>query len=205
MNTALLLLIQLAGAGARGVNWYVASGNVAGNAALVAAHGDALTGAYLCCNLFTFMPNGSFAARFPPATTAAQIAVFTSQNVEPWVVGGVAEAAVHSGAWAAGLADAARVAADLLKEGVEGIIIDYEPVKNYTNAHAAAYAAFLGAFAAAITPLRVGMDIADWSILGPDYWPHYEGIGVSRFTSMTPTYVLRAQRCARPQRPQLRP
>jgi hypothetical protein len=202
MLLSALLFLQLAGAGARGVNWYVSSGNVAGNAALVAAHGDALTGAYLCCNLYTFLPNGSFAARFPPTTTAAQISVFTSQNVETWAVGGVAEAAIHSGAWAAGLADAARVAADLLTEGVEGIIMDYEPVKNYTQAHAIAYAAFLGAFAAAIAPLRVGMDIADWSILGPEYWNYYEGIGVSRFTSMTPTY---APRRARPLRPQLRP
>jgi mercuric resistance transcriptional repressor protein MerD len=68
--------------------------------------------------------------------------------------------------------------------------VDYEPVTNYTDAHAAAYAAFLGALCAALrsTGRRCGMDIAGWTILGPRFWQHYVSAGVQRFTSMTPTY-----------------
>jgi len=59
---------------------------------------------------------------------------------------------------------------------------------SYPQAHAAALGAFLGALSAAVAPLRVGMDIAGWGILSEKFWPHFSGIGVSRFTSMTPTY-----------------
>jgi hypothetical protein len=188
MRAASALVAALfASCDARGVNWYVASGNVAGNAALVAS-GAPLTGAYLCCGFFAFAPDGSFSLRSSAADWRAQAAVFTRAAAETWAVGSVAEAAVHSGAWAAGLPAAARAAADLLAAGLEGVIVDYEPADNYTQAHAAAYGAFLGALAGAVAPLRVGIDVADWGILGPAFWPAYSGVGVSRFTSMTPTY-----------------
>lgn len=189
MHLAIVVSLLVASADARGVNWYVASGNTAGNAALLAQHGNSITGAYLCCNLFSFAANGSFAARYSPSDTAAQAAVFTSQNVdEVWAVSGVDEKAIHSGAWAAGLAEAARVSQTLLSDGLLGLIIDYEPADNYTQAHAVAYGEFLGALSAAIAPLRVGMDIAGWGVLGKPFWPQFAGRGVSRFTSMTPTY-----------------
>jgi hypothetical protein len=157
-----------------------------GNAALIAAHGDVVQGAYLCCNFVSFAANGTFQP--PPPAAAADIAVLTSASVEAWAVGGVAEAAVHSGAWAAGLGAAAAASQALLQQGLMGILIDYEPVSNYSDAHAQAYGEFLGALSAAIAPLRVGMDLASWGILGFAFWPQYVGRGVSRFTSMTPTY-----------------
>jgi hypothetical protein len=177
-------------ADARGVNWYVSSSNIAGNSAFLDSHGDALTGAYLCCNFVSFAANGSFSTRFTPAESAAQIAVFSSRNVdELWAVSGVSEAAIHSGSWQAGLADAAVTAQALLADGLMGLILDYEPADNYTQAHADAFGRFLGALSTAIAPLRVGMDIASWGILGAAFWPQYAGRGVSRYTSMTPTFV----------------
>jgi len=121
---------------ARGVNWYVASSNIEGNTALLSAHGASVSGAYLCCNFAGFTANGSFTQRFSDAASAAQIAVFAGANAEVWAVGGVDEAAVHSGAWAAGLPAAARAAPRLLAAGLEGIIIDYEPADNYTDVSA---------------------------------------------------------------------
>jgi hypothetical protein len=184
----LSLLLGAPPAASRGVNWYVASSNLKGNANLLATHGDAISGAYLCCNFFSFAQNGSYSERFAPAASAAQIDLFTSANMEAWAVGGVDEAAIKSGAWKAGLADAARASARFLASGLMGVIIDYEPADNYTAEHAAAYARFLGALSTAVAPLRVGMDIAGWGILGARFWSAYAGIGVSRFTSMTPTY-----------------
>ena len=98
---------------------------------------------------------------------------------------------MHSGAWVGGLAAAAAALAPLAKSGLTGLVVDYEPVDNYTAAHATAFASYLSALAAALKPLglSVGMDIAGWTILAPDFWPIYLAAGgVSRFTSMTPTY-----------------
>ena len=183
---ALLLPLLLASTSARAINWYLSAGNAQSNAALLAAHADVVQGAYLCCNFVSFAANGTFLP--PPPTAAADIAVFTGAAVEAWAVGGVAEAAVHSGAWAAGLGAAAAASKALLQQGLMGILIDYEPADDYSEAHAEAYGAFLGALSAAIAPLRVGMDIAGWGLLAPRFWPHFLGRGVSRFTSMTPTY-----------------
>ena len=181
-----LLALPLYSVNARSINWYLSAGNTEGNARLIATHGDVIQGAYLCCNFVSFTSNGTFLP--PPPSAAADIAVLTGAAVEAWAVGGVAEAAVHSGAWAAGLDAAAAAAAVLLRQGLMGILIDYEPVSNYSDAHAQAYGDFLGALSAAIAPLRVGMDIAGWGLLSAKFWPHYQGRGVSRFTSMTPTY-----------------
>jgi hypothetical protein len=186
LTGALLGLSSWRGAGT-GVNWYVNT-NLAGNNAFLLAHADVISGAYLCCGEFSFSSNGSFVAAHSAADTAAAIGVFTSRDVETWAMAGVAEAAIHSGAWASGLAAAQAASPRLLAAGLAGLLFDYEPSDNYTAAHAEAYGQFLGAVGAAIAPLRVGMDIAGWGILGPQFWPHYLQRGVSRFTSMTPTY-----------------
>jgi hypothetical protein len=159
-----------------------------GNAAFLHAHGDALTGGYLCCNFVSFAANGTFLLRFSEADSFSQISVFTARNLETWAVGGVDENSIHSRSWEAGLAAAKAESALLLKAGLMGIIMDYEPADNYTAPHAAAYGDFLEALARAVSPLRVGIDIAAWGILGPSFWPLYANRGVSRFTSMTPTY-----------------
>jgi hypothetical protein len=183
MLSGLLLAALLAPAHGASVNWYVNT-NDAGNAAFLAAHADVISGAYLCCNLISFNATGDYVARdFTPS-----IAVFTARSVETWALAGVDAAAVHSGAWARGLAAATAAAQGLLAAGLAGLIVDYEPSSDYSPAHAEAYGAFLGNLSAAIAPLRVGMDVAGWGILGPAFWPHYLQRGVSRFTSMTPTY-----------------
>ena len=190
MLRAVILLLGCApfSATARGVNWYLNTG-IEGNTAFLAAHADVISGAYLCCNFLSIAANGSFASHFNASAAAAEIAVFAPRAVEAWAVGGIDEAAVHSGAWRAGLPALAAAGAGYLAAGLEGVIFDYEPSKNYTQAHAAAYAAFLGAAADALAPLRVGMDIAGWGILGPAFWPNYlQYRGISRYTSMTPTY-----------------
>ena len=53
-----------------------------------------------------------------------------------------------------------------------------------------AFARFLTAAAAAVHAVggEMGMNIADWTILGPGYWHLYRNTGVDIFASMTPTY-----------------
>jgi len=174
----------------RRVNWYLSSSETANNAALIALHGDAITGAYLCCGFGGIAANGSWASQ-TTARALSEMAPITAAAREVWEVSGVAEAAVHSGAWRAGGLDAAAAAlAPLAAAGLRGIIVDYEPASNYTVQHAAAYGMYLGALAAALAPLglAVGADIASWGILGPKFWPQYVGRGLVTLTSMTPTY-----------------
>jgi hypothetical protein len=75
---------------------------------------------------------------------------------------------------------------------LDGVMSDYEPLDESLE-HAQAYARFL---AAAVTALHripgrrreMGMNIADWTILGPGYWSLYMGAGVDFMGSMSPTY-----------------
>ncbi len=172
----------------RQVHWYVSEGNTVGNAAFLAAHGAAATGGLLCCGFGGFNATGGWAMRAPVATYLTYADVFTSTGRDAWAVVGVAEAAVHSGAWRAGLPAATAASAALAAGGLAGFIVDYEPEANYTMAHAQAYGEFLGALAAAAAPLKVGMDIAGWGVLKAEFWPAFLGRGLARFTSMTPTY-----------------
>ena len=177
----------------REVNWYVSSGQIANNAALVRDHRASITGAYLCCGFGSFAANGSWHS-MGSAAALAQMTPFTAASppLDAWMVSGVSIEAVFSGAWALpGGIDAAVAALTPLKAGgLRGLIIDYEPVTNYTDDHARRFGAFLAGLAKALTPLglEVGVDIADWTILSPHYWPFYAPTGVTRFTSMTPTY-----------------
>jgi len=177
-------------ASANEVNWYLRAGDIGGNAQLIAEHGSALSGVYLCCGLMNFAANGTFSMPYSIPETAAQIDVVTAANRTVWMVGSVDEAAVNTGSWSAGLLAVAAAGRVLAADGLDGLIIDYEPMDNFTQAHAAAFGAFLGALATALAPtgLRVGMDIAYWGILGKSFWPNYLGRGITRFTSMTPTY-----------------
>lgn len=181
----------LASAKRRGVNWYLSAGQIASNAALVAAHGSAISGAYLCCGFGGIGADGSWSS-VPAATALAQQAPLTAAAPprEVWHVAGVSEAAVHSGAWLRGLPAAAAALAPLAAAGLRGLVVDYEPSDNYTQAHARAYGGFLGGLVSALAPLNlsVGMDIAGWGVLGAEFWPEYSGRGLARFTSMTPTY-----------------
>ena len=158
---------------------------------LVADHGDAISGAYLCCGFGGIGADGSWAS-VPTATALAQQAPLTAAAPprEVWHVAGVSELAVRSGAWSRGLPAAAAALAPLAAAGLRGVVVDYEPSDNYTQAHARAYGAFLGGLAAALAPhnLSVAMDIAGWGVLGAQFWPEYSGRGLARFTSMTPTY-----------------
>ena len=176
---------------ARRVNWYLSSSEIANNAALIALHGDAITGAYLCCGFGGITANGSWASQ-TTARVLSEMAPITAGAREVWEVSGIAEAAVHSGTWAAsgGLDAAVAALVPLAAAGLRGLIVDYEPASNFSGAHAAAYGAYLGALAAALAPLglAVGADIASWGILSRSFWPQYTGRGLATFTSMTPTY-----------------
>ena len=174
----------------RRVNWYLSSGNIADNADLIAKHGDAISGGYLCCGFGGTLANGSWSSQ-AQAVALAQMAPLTSTAREVWMVSSVAEVAVLRGGWAGSLVEAAAALAPLASAGLNGLIVDYEPSSNYTIAHAEAYAAYLSALAAALKPLglAVGFDIAGWGVLAQQFWPVYlRAGGISRFTSMTPTY-----------------
>lgn len=184
------LLLSCAAAARREVTWYVAAGQISANAALVAArNGSALTGAYLCCGYGSVSADGTWDARTAPAAARAQLAPFA--GLRTWQTVGVSNASIAARNWRSGVAAAVASAVALRPAGLtEGLLVDYEPSTNYTQAHAAAYADFLAALCAGLhaAGLKCGMDIASWGVLRAEFWSVYVAAGVDRFTSMTPTY-----------------
>ena len=76
------------------------------------------------------------------------------------------------------------------------MLADYEPL-DATMEHAQLFAKWLEAAAAAVHAIpvkpgeprrEVGVDIADWSIIGPGFWPLYNASSVDFMATMTPTY-----------------
>ncbi len=171
------------------MNWYLSAGQIEGNVAFAIANAASISGAYLCCNAFSFNATGDWVAGTPDERVANETAPLRALGLSPLMyVIGVAQEAIYSGSWARGIEDAVATAA---RTGIDGFIVDYEPVANYTRAHAEAYAAFLAALGTALhanasARLRLGFDVAGWSIL--DQWEVYATLPVDIFTSMTPTY-----------------
>ena len=194
LRSSLVLVLALgsvsAAAPQRKARWYVNS-DVASNVAFAQAHPGALTGWYGCCGLLGIDGAGkatqlkNISALAGPMKAA--LLPSTGRELTFHAVFSVAESAIHSGAAKGGAATLARLAA---AGGADGVLCDYEPSDNYTDAHAQAYADFLGALAGAahaLSPrLEVGIDVAGWGIL--DHFSILQRADVDFYTSMTPTY-----------------
>jgi hypothetical protein len=114
MSRTLFFSILNVAVALRDIHWYMASGNVKGNTAFLQAHPNAITGVYLCCNWGTFAANGSFIAPDVEAVLN-DMAVFTDTKRDAWIVIGVSQEAIYSGAWKYGLEEAAIAASLLVK------------------------------------------------------------------------------------------
>jgi hypothetical protein len=178
----------------REVRWYMPTGGQAFkdfNAAWLASPSRraAMTGVYACCNFFvmnasghvTVDSGGTYADRFEP---------WLSAGLTVHATGMVNEVAIKSGA---ALTAVPALAAFVLANKIHGIVVDYEPLDE-SQAHAQAYAAFLKALCTAVHALpgtrqrEVGLNIADWTIIGPGYAKLYAAAGVDLMAVMTPTY-----------------
>ena len=182
------VVIAAPSAPTRSINWYVSADEITQNAALVANHFDAITGAYLCCEFGSVNASGAWKMGTNVSTARLHMAPF--KGLATWMVIGVSNFSIAESNWEKGIAEATSIAAQLAPDGLTGFIVDYEPSTNYTMEHGMAYAAFLKALCRSLKPLNVrcGMDIARWGILKQSFWPLYIGSGIDRFTSMTPTY-----------------
>jgi hypothetical protein len=127
-------------------------------------------------------------------TSSDRFAPFLSAGLTVHVHGMLNEQAIKSGA--AMSAIPALVEFVKNNKGIHGVMTDYEPLDDSVS-HAQAYARWLSAAAAAVHAIPVaageprkelGLDIADWTILGPGYWHLYNASGVDVMATMTPTY-----------------
>eukprot|EP01051_Picozoa_sp_SAG22_P008653 SAG22_NODE_673_length_7973_cov_3.643129_3_plen_372_part_00 len=182
----------------RHVRWYMASGALADielNDAFLSVpeRRAAITGAYACCNFFmmhgtTGAPigdvDGNYSSRFSP---------FRRHNLTVHAHGMANEAAIKSGA---ALQNVGQLAAFVANNGIDGVLVDYEPL-DASQQHAEAYARYLSAAVAAVHAIPVppgaprkelGLNIADWTVLGPSFWQLYNATGIDLMASMTPTY-----------------
>jgi hypothetical protein len=186
------------GGGARHVRWYMASGaeaDIALNEAFLSEprRRRAITGAYACCNFWMINAStgaligdsaGNYSDRFGP---------FLSRDMTVHAHGMLNEAALKSGA----AMNAIPALAEFVKNnGIHGVLADYEPL-DATMEHAQLFAKWLEAASAAVHAIpvkpgeprrEVGVDIADWSIIGPGFWPLYNASSVDFMATMTPTY-----------------
>lgn len=192
----------------RSARMYLALGRQTENTATVRAAKGALTGAYLCCNLAEMQADGSVASGKNATEVAVETAAIRAalaevtgrSDPEVWHVVGVSQQAIESRSWARSGAPAkfAELAAAWHSTG---LIVDYEPSTNYSQAHAEAYGHFLAALdvslrnesglaagGSARREMRAGMDFASWGILDEPYWHAYAAASLGRYTSMSPTY-----------------
>ena len=169
----------------RKARWYV-NGDVTANVAFARSHPGALTGFYGCCGLLGVdaAGNASLNTNLTSLTGPMKHAV-EGRTLSFHAVFSVAEPSIHSRAALNAVPDLVRFARE---GGADGILCDYEPADNYTDAHAQAYADFLAALAsqAHAQHLEVGFDVAGWGIL--DNWGVLAPVPVDFYTSMTPTY-----------------
>jgi len=190
-HTRLLLLLPLllpsssAAPSLSSVRWYVSSGRVDANVAFARARPGALTGFYGCCGSFSVAADGSVKTRGNLSDIAARHKhALDSKVLSYHAVFSVDPKAILSGAGE----KAAPVLALAAKEGgADGLLCDYEPDFNYTDAHAEQYASFLLALRKELNlkGLTLGMDVAGWGLL--DKFDIY-GDSADFYTSMSPTY-----------------
>ena len=181
----------------RHVRWYHASGaqaDIAVNEAWLSRpeRRAAITGAYACCNFFMFNATtgaliadvtGNYSNRFSP---------FLSRGLSVHAHGMMNEQALKSGAALKAIPDLARF---VEANGIDGVLVDYEPL-DVSVAHAKLFAQWLSAAAAAVHAIpvpsgsprkEVGVNIADWSVVSPGLW-HFYNASVDFMATMTPTY-----------------
>lgn len=94
-------------------------------------------------------------------------------------------------------ADVVFLASQSVKNnGIDGVLVDYEPL-DVSLKHAQLFASWLTTAAQAMhaipvqpgqPPKELGVNIADWSIIGPGFWHLYNASGVDFTATMTPTY-----------------
>ena len=182
----------------RHVRWYHASGaqaDIAVNEAWLSRpeRRAAITGAYACCNFFMFNATtgaliadvaGNYSNRFSP---------FLSRGLSVHAHGMMNEQALKSGAALKAIPDLARF---VEANGIDGVLVDYEPL-DVSVAHAKLFAHWLSAAATAVHAVpvpsgaprkEVGVNIADWSVVSPGLWHFYNDSGVDFMATMTPTY-----------------
>ena len=174
--------------------WYVNT-NVAANVEFARANPHALTGWYGCCNLLSVNDTGAVAQKVNLTAVAHPMKAALRPSGGPELtfhaVFSVAEAAIHSSAALVAVPELVRLAA---ASGADGLLCDYEPADNYTDAHARAYTSFLSALVkearaqagAGGRALEVGVDVAGWGIL--DNWEVLAALDADFYTSMSPTY-----------------
>ena len=195
---ALLLLANpspaaaTAAAAKRHVRWYMAAGALADvdlNNRFLAMpeRRAAITGAYACCNFV--MMNGTTGAVLGDVAgnLSVRFSPFLQHGLTVHAHGMVNEEAIKSGAALRGVGQLAEF---VRNNGIDGLVMDFEPLDSSAQL-AQKYATYLKAAAAAVHALpgnkELGLNIADWTVISPGHWPLYNKTGVDFFATMTPT------------------
>jgi hypothetical protein len=177
------------------VNWYLNQRKLDDNLAFLGE--SPATGVYLCCNGAAVQLDDAGEVGFQfrwksgsPEAAREDVSAYRGIGMsDVWLVAGASTDAIWQGlSGEAGRRAVAQAAAAVRTAGLDGLVFDYEPTSNYTQAHVQAYADFLGAMAEGFhrEGLRLGMDSSSWGIL--QYYGAYANLPLDLFTTMGSTY-----------------
>ena len=118
--------------------------------------------------------DGTVSSKFSLSQQRGMYEPLAALGLEVWPVIGLNESAVLDGKVTSGISGIVSAAK---ATDVTGIMIDYEPASDYTLQHAQKYASFAKALATALHEegIQLGMDLAQWGILG--YFDVYKTVG----------------------------
>lgn len=143
-----------------------------------------VSGVLLCCNLATLSPNEGFTGK----DLRSQVQAYKQENLTVHLV--VALHPTEETLWGLrALKGAIPKLADWVNaQDADGVVIDYEPSRNYTDEHVKGYTEFLTTLSQKVQAQsqKVGCDLAGWGIL--DRWSAFAATPVDFVTTMSPWY-----------------
>lgn len=148
---------------------------------------DYITGVILCCNLASIdYTDPSASSHFVGQDISALVATYKALNLTVHVCAGMKPTEMDTLPKAK--ASIPALVSWASKQGVDGVVIDYEAKTEYTSAHVAAYVDFLHELGPAMRAagMEAACDLASWGILNK--WSAYAKAGLDFVTTMSSWY-----------------
>ena len=155
----------------RAVRMYWSRKDPASNLKIVREKGgvpvsDYITGVILCCN-DPKIDYTSATTHFVGTDISALVKAYRAENLTVHVCAGLKPATMSAEGVTATRASIPDLVAWAAAQKIDGVIVDYEPSKNYTTDHVNAYASFLHELGVSMQEnnMEAACDLASWGIL----------------------------------------
>ena len=152
---------------------------------------DYITGVILCCNdpVIDYATPGRGSPPFSGTNMSALVAQYKAVNLTVHVCVGLKPKTQDATGVAAAMAAIPQLVEWASEQGIDGVVVDYEPSqKPYLAPHAASYAAFLKTLGLLLrlSGMEAGADLASWGIL--NMYSEYSKADLGFVTTMSTWY-----------------